>query len=232
MHAPQTQAHPEALAQVHCDRCDQAFLLDQPTRYASHRVAWVHVLCPAATEFAISSDRTAEVVTWSAVTLPSPTPPTHLMGSVEFRILRAWIEAEEAHPGDKRASVAAVVTVIERYRAGRRLALSDMWTSLPDWLRPHLAKPAAEGLPALLGDWSKSGEFMPAEDVPERWRLSEDEARIYRWEIVNGYELTDMQRELTPKPFRGDRQRWVAAEPIIAVRESAHSRVRGMFGVG
>ena len=161
----------------------------------------------------------------------SPTPPSHPMSSVDLRIAQAWIEAEKAHPGDTRAAVEAVTTVIERYRAGRRLALSDMWTSLPDWLRPALAKPAKEGLRMLVGDWAKDGTFLPAETAPERWRLTADEARVYLWEVDNGYDFEEIQREMTVKALRGDRRYWVPAEHVERLREAAHGKVNAMFGV-
>lgn len=169
--------------------------------------------------------------------MASPNRPPHLFGSVEFRILRAWIEAEEAHPGDPRAVLAAVTTEIERYQHGRRLLLVDTWTSLPDWLRAITAKPKEERMKALLGDWKRGptheggGEFRPAEDVPKRYRLTEDEAKVYRWEVENGYSFEEIQREMTPKRLRGDRRLWVKAEPIEALLESARSKVRGMFGL-
>lgn len=94
----QPRAHPEALAQGHCARCDQQFLADQPTRLT--RDGWVHARCPAATEISTGPDRQAEAITWTAHALLAPTPPPHLMGSIEFRLLRALLDSEVDQPGD------------------------------------------------------------------------------------------------------------------------------------
>jgi hypothetical protein len=231
MAVQQLQAHPDALTQILCLRCDQFFLQDQPTRYHAPRVGWVHVRCPAATEFSIAPGLGyGEATTWSAQPMPMPTSPQHPFGSPEMRILRAWIEAQEAHPGDTRAALAAVVTVIERYRHGRRLQLADTWTSLPDWLRAVTAKPEDERIKALLGGWSKSGEFVQAELVPERWRLTEEEARVYEW-TLDGWALDAIQRELTAPRLRKHRELWVTAEKVQRLLDSAEAKVRGMFGV-
>jgi hypothetical protein len=163
--------------------------------------------------------------------MPDPTPPRHPLGSVDVRLLRAWLEAQLAHPGDQRASVAAVTTVINGYRNGRRLMLADMWTSLPDWLRPILALPHREGLNALLGDWSRAGEFIAAEAVPERWRLTEEECELYRWEVDNGLSLSEMQERRTAKALRPWRERWVSVEVVAEPLERARAKVRGMFGL-
>lgn len=236
---PQLRAHPEALSQITCARCDQHFLADQPTKYSTRLVGWVHERCPAATEFTVGPSRLSygEATTWTALSLPSPAVPPHLFGSVEFRILRAWIEAEEAHPGDVRAALAAVVTEIERYRHGRRLQLADTWTSLPDWLRTVTARPREERIKALLGDWVRGpkdaggGVFRPAELVPPRLRLTEDEAAVYEWEL-DGWTFEQIQRELTPPRLRSRRELWVKAERVEVLLESARAKVRGMFGVG
>lgn len=97
-HQLQPRAHHEALAQGHCARCDQQFLADQPTR--STRDGWVHVRCPAATEISAGPDRQAAAVTWTAHAILAPTPPPHLMGSIEFRLLRALLDSEVDRPGD------------------------------------------------------------------------------------------------------------------------------------
>jgi len=270
---PHTRTHPEALSQVTCANCDQHFLADQPTRHSARAGGWVHVVCPDATEFAIGPDRNPPVA-WVAFTLPSPAPPPHLMGSVEFRLLRALVDAEVDRPGDscldpqpvpatrptsewgeyppsttmrcgeclacrrwRKVSVAAVVTEIERYRHTRRLQLADTWTSLPDWLRSVTAKPREERVKALLGDWVRGpkadggGVFRPAELVPERWRLSEEEAAVYNW-TLDGWSIDAIQREMTAPRLRKHRQLWVTAEHVQRLLDAAEGKVRGMFGVG
>jgi hypothetical protein len=270
---PMPRAHPDALRQVVCVRCDQHFLADQDTRYSARQAGWVHVRCPAATEFAIGPGREAERVSWSVLRLPSPAPPPHLMGSIEVRLLSAIVDAEVDRPGDsclspqpvpdhvptrergeyppgttmrcgecpacrrwRHVSVAAVVTEIERYRHGRRLQLADTWTSLPDWVRGVTARPREERIKALLGDWVRGpkadggGVFRPAELVPERWRLTEDEARVYDWSL-DGWSIDAIQREATAPRLRKHRELWVSADHVQALLDLAEAKVRGMFGV-
>ena len=205
--------------------------------------------------------------------MASPNPPPHLLGRVDFRLLKALIEGEQAHPGDAclgpqpvptdipaeergeypptatmrcgecgacrrylKATVTPVATEIERYRHGRRLQLADTWTQLPDWLKAICIKPREERMKALLGDWKRGakpegGQFRPAEGVPERYRLTEDEASVYGWEVINGMTFPEIQRELTPKGLRYDRERWKPGWEVERLLESARGKVRGMFGV-
>jgi hypothetical protein len=97
-------------------------------------------------------------------------------------------------------------------------------------MRPTLGLPAGEGLKRLLGRWGKDGAFQPAQVAPA-WQLTEEEAAVYWWDI-RGWTLAEIQRELTPRGLRGDRERWRDAEEVHEVRERARRKVRGMFGVG
>ncbi len=109
--------------------------------------------------------------------------------------------------------------------------LADVYELVPEWLRPYFGLPQGEGLKRLLGRWEKrTGRFVPGE-VPEQWRLSQEEATVYHWEL-RGWLDWEMQRELTPKGLRGDRQRWVDIAEVHERLLSASAKVRGLFGLG
>jgi hypothetical protein len=191
--------------------------------------------------------------------LASPSAPPSLLGSDDFRILRAWIRAEMAgaapacerpiptptshDPGrterceactacrrHHETIVAAVATAVEECRA-RRVGRGTI-TDVYEAV-PEPLRPFF-GLPAGQGLKRLLGRWGKAGqfvpgDVPERWRLTEAEATLYWWSI-RGWQEWEMQRELTlPKHLREDRARWVDIEE--AVRKPLASAQRKVLGL-
>jgi hypothetical protein len=182
----------------------------------------------------------------------SPVPPSSPSQSDDIAILRAWMDAELSHPapacqmsprGAQRCGgcpacatytktiVSAVTSAIERCkdrRAGRG-TLTSLYDQVPPWMRPYFGLAWGEGLKRLLGRWGKDSEFIPGE-APERWRLTQDEATVYWWEL-RGLKDWEMQREWTAKGLRMDRAHWVPAERVNDALESARAKMQGMFGL-
>lgn len=128
--------------------------------------------------------------------------------------------------------VRAVVKAVDDSQDLRisRATLTDLFDLIPPALRPFFGLPAGEGLKRLLGRWERhTGRFVVG-DVPEQWRLTEEEAMAYWWHI-RGWDFRAIQRELTPREMRGDPERWVPAEGVYQLLEGSAAKVRGLFGV-
>jgi hypothetical protein len=159
--------------------------------------------------------------------ITAPTPPGHLFGSSDMRILRAWIEAEQAHPGDAVAAVTAVLTAIDRIQGQRNTSgqVSDVYERLPRWMRPLFGLPAGEGLKRLIGRWDKGGIYQRGAAG-----LAEDAAKVYWWDI-RGWTFEEIQRELTAPGLRHDRAYWRDGDEVNDLLEAARQQVRALFGM-
>jgi hypothetical protein len=170
------------------------------------------------------------------------TAPAHPLGSVDLQVLRAWIEAELAHPGDARLAATAVATAIERVQGRQSTSgqVGDVYERIPAELRPLFGRRSGEALRLLIGRWVRDG-VASVRFAPGLARLTEDEAAVYDWD-VRGWRFEDIQRELTKQRlgskrafavlWAGDRSRWVPAEDVDELLESAGAKVRRVFGVG
>ncbi len=118
----------------------------------------------------------------SVTNLVSPASPSAPIASADLRILRAWINAEQARPvascwrpqpGDRpgetwrcgdcgpcrehrQTVVAAVETAVGQAQEGvGRRVLGKFYYRIPEAVRPLLGQPREEGLKRLLGCWVK-----------------------------------------------------------------------------
>jgi len=157
--------------------------------------------------------------------ITASTAPASPLSSPDLRILRAWIEAEMAHPGDVIAVCAAVETAIRRAITsdGRRV-LGRYYSRVPPRLRPLLGQPDGAGLKRLLGDWTKGG-FSPG--LAE---LTEREAEVY-WLRIRGWSPSAVACELTPARQRYDRRLWLAVQTVYNHTRSARLKVLRAFGL-
>lgn len=147
------RADPGALAQVLCLRCDQPFLLDQPTRYAPREAGWVHERCPAATEFALGPPLRdyAEVITWTRHGLPEAVPPTSPLAAPELQVARALIQAAEGGSGATVGEVVGTAWLLVAERLAGRLSAAER-NGLPDEAAMLFVGGSVQD--RLLGYWS------------------------------------------------------------------------------
>src|ERR1044071_1013539 len=168
------------------------------------------------------------------VHVPAPTPPMPSTASDDITIGRAWMVAEQSHPGPgclmpirarhgqwercgacgpcrayRETVVAAVGSAVARCKARRagRGRISDVYELVPAWLRPYFGLAEGEGLKRLLGRWVKGPDgkgVFRPGEAPEQWRLTEDERAVADWEL-RGWRDWEIQRELTPKGMREER---------------------------
>lgn len=157
--------------------------------------------------------------------ITSPVGPSNPMGSPDLRILRAWIEAELAHPGDLAYVLAAVETaVMQSATAGGRRALGQYYYRVPERLRPLLGQPDGAGLKRLLGDWTKGGFAPGVADLTER------EAEAY-WLRIRGWSPSAIACEMTPARQRFDRRLWLSIQTVYNYTSQSRAKVLRAFGL-
>lgn len=175
--------------------------------------------------------------------ITTPNRPPHPFGSPDLRILRAWIEAEGAHPGDQEAVIAAVETAVRQAQEGpSQRSLGAYYYRVPAPIRPLLGQSDEGGLKQLLGRWEMREDIViharsRGREVNEStgWiageaRLTEQEARTY-WEHIRGASTTAIQRTLTVPNRRHDRRLWIAAQTVYNYRHQAKVKVLDAFGL-
>lgn len=157
--------------------------------------------------------------------ITTPESPSNPLGSADLRILRAWIEAELAHPGDLALVIAAVETaVMQASTAGGRRALGQYYYRVPERLRPLLGQPDGAGLKRLLGDWTRGGFEPGVADLTER------EAEAY-WLRIRGWSPSAIACEMTPARQRFDRRLWISIQTVYNYCWQAKSKVLRAFGL-
>lgn len=191
----------------------------------------------------------------------TPGRPPHPFGSDDLRILRAWVEAEQASgspscqrpvpaplPGQPDRTerclacaacrrhtadvVSEVVTAIERCQ-GRQNTSGQ--------LRDAYER-IPVGIRALLGQREGDGLKL----LLGRWTKSSspggssflpglagltEDEAAVYWWDIRGWTFEEIQREMTPPGPRRDRNSWVKAERVEALLQSSRRKVRAAFAV-
>lgn len=157
--------------------------------------------------------------------ITSLTAPPHPFGSPDLRILRAWVEAEMAHPGDLVAVMSAVETAVRQAGVGAsQRTLGQYYYRVPPALRPLLGQRDGAGLKRLLGDWGKGGFESGVAGLSER----ESEAYWYR---IRGWSPSSIACELTPARQRHDRRLWLSVQTVYNYTHQARVKVLRAFGL-
>lgn len=154
-------------------------------------------------------------------------PSQDVRRSVDFSIMRAWVEAEYAHPGDGRAIAARVETAVRKAREGAlRYTLGRYYYRVPPEIRALMAEAPGDGLKRLLGQWEKGTGFQRGVAG-----LSERQAHAY-WLKLRGWSTLLIARELTAPALRDySREHWVSAQTVYHLIFQARAKLQRAFGL-
>ncbi len=167
--------------------------------------------------------------------------------SADLSILRAWLEAERAHPGDMGAILAAVETAVQQASlAAPSRVLGKHYHRVPLAIRPLLGRRGRDqsGLKELLGHFVKwerweqqalaaavlLGRKTNAETgwIEGLVALTERETRVY-WLHIRGWTRTMIARELTDPEKRHDRTQWISFKTVSNLCWQAKAKVLQAF---